>query len=65
MNKLCIICKNRKNCWNYQLGGLIGTRCDNFVEEPEITDEEQERQQQEEVTKKSVIEKLIEKIKHS
>ncbi len=61
MNNKCIICKNRNKCLNYQLGGLIGTWCDSFIEEPEITEEQQEK----EVKKKSLVEKLVEKIKHS
>jgi hypothetical protein len=41
MKKNCLICKNRKKCLNYQLGGLFDTWCDRFIEEPEITEEEQ------------------------
>lgn len=45
MNKKCIICKNRKSCLTYDLGGLYdGEHCSKFIEEPEITEEEQERQ---------------------
>ncbi|MFL0246668.1 hypothetical protein [Candidatus Clostridium stratigraminis] len=66
MNKKCIICKNRKSCLTYDLGGLYdGEYCSKFIEEPEITEEEQERQQQEKLKNKSVCEKLIKKIKHS
>lgn len=65
MNNKCIICKNRKKCLNYQLGGLIGTWCDRFIEEPEITEEEQKEQEEQEVKEKSVGKKLIEKIKRS
>lgn len=66
MNKKCIICKNRKSCLTYDLGGLYDSEhCSKFIEEPEITEEEQERQQQEDLKNKSIIEKLIEKIKRS
>lgn len=64
MNSKCIVCKNRNNCLTYGLGGLIGTWCDRFIEEPEITEEEQEGQEGGEVEKPSVVEKLIEKMKH-
>jgi hypothetical protein len=67
MNNKCIICKNRKNCLNYELGGLIDTWCDRFIGESEITEEEQEKEEEKEheVKKKSVVEKLIGKIKRS
>lgn len=66
MNKKCIVCRFRTNCLTYQLGGLYeGERCDKFIEEPEITEEEQEKHDQEQLNKKSIVKKIIEKIKRS
>ena len=41
MKSNCIICKHRKTCFNYQIGGLlIDTWCNRFEEEPEIQEED-------------------------
>lgn len=42
MKNNCIICKHRKTCTSYQIGGLlIDTYCNRFEEEKDISEEEQ------------------------
>ena len=67
MNSKCIICKNRKSCLTYDLGGLVGTWCDKFVEEADLTDAQQAEleAQEQKIKDNSVIERLIKKIKRS
>lgn len=42
MKNNCIICKRRKTCTSYLLGGpLVDTYCNRFQEEKDISEEEQ------------------------